>query len=158
MRSNRVSFRWACMLTLAVLALLVLIFSRRLIVPFPVNVPWYESPVMFPALGLALLLVGACAQGFSRRELGEVAKGEELDSTAADLGRAARVVLLFVAYALVTPWLGFATSSLAFVIATGRVTGLPWTTCVALGVPLAVGMWLLFVVLLKLSFGHGILV
>ncbi len=146
------------MLVLVILALALLISSHWLIVPFPINVAWYESPAMFPALGLVLVLVGAAAQWFSRLESQDCAGGEELDSSAAQLGHAARVVLLFAAYAVITPWVGFATTSLAFIVTAGRVIGLPWKTCLGLGIPLAAGMWLVFVMLLKLSFGHGILV
>lgn len=147
----------AWLLVLAGLALALLVLTPRLIVPFSAQGAWYESPAMFPRAGLALVVVGALAEWWRRRRAVEGAGGEELDSSAADLARAALVVLLFGAYALAVPRLGFATASVLFLLVAGRTVGLGWRASLALAVPLALAMWLAFVVLLKVAFGHGLL-
>lgn len=145
----------AWLLALALLALVLLALTPSLIVPFPARGAWYESPALFPRLGLALVVGGALAEWWRRRRASERAAGEELDSGAAHLGLAAAVVVLFALYALAVPRLGFALGSAAFLLAAGRAVGLGWRACVLLAVPLALAMWLAFVVLLKVAFGHG---
>lgn len=145
----------AWLLTLALLALVLLALTPRLIVPFPTQGAWYESPAMFPRLGLAGVVVGALVEAWRRRRRATDAGGEELDSSAARLPLAAGVVLLFALYALAVPRLGFPVASALFLLAAGRVVGLPWRTSLALALPLALAMWATFAVLLKVAFGHG---
>lgn len=147
-----------CMLVLAVLALVLFLLTPWLIVPFSAASVWHESPAMFPAVGLLLVLVGAAAHFAGRRDQDDTARVEELDIGSADIGRALWVVMLFAGYVFITPLLGLATSTLIFLVASGRAIGLPWKTCATLGIPLSAGLWFVFVVMLKVSFGRGLMV
>lgn len=81
-----------------------------------------------------------------------------LDSSAADLARAGRVLACFAAYALLVPIAGFMVSSLAFLAVAGLVAGVPRRPVAWLALCLSITMWLTFVVGLKVSFGHGWLI
>lgn len=145
------------LLVLAALALLALVLTPRLIVPYPQQGAWYESPAVFPALGLVLMVSGALAEAWRRRRGAAPAGGEEIDPSEADIPRGARVVVLFAIYAVAVPWLGLGVASALFLLVTGRAVGLGWRTSALLALPLAAVLWGVFVGLLKLSFGRGFL-
>lgn len=152
--------RPAQLVTLAVLALAaggVAMATPWLIVPFKAEVPWYESAATFPRAALLLVVFGAGVEFFRRRRGALAPQGEELDSSTAQLGLGAAVLALFAGYALLTPWLGFGVSSAAFLLLAGRLVGLPWRTAALLALPTAVLLWIVFVRMLKVAFGHGLL-
>ncbi len=133
--------------------------SRTLIIPYPVNAPWYESAALFPRITLGVAVCGGLAELFVRRRSGaeDAAGTEELDSSAANLWQAGVAVVLFMVYTLTIPWVGYATCTLLFLVATGMVLGLRWGEVMLLAVPLTAVMWLVFVQVLKVAFGHGLL-
>jgi hypothetical protein len=159
--SETTAERPAQLATLAVLALVALgvaIATPWLIVPFKAGVPWYESAATFPRAALLLAVFGAGVE-FARRRRGALApQGEELDSSSARMGLASAVLALFAGYALITPWLGFGVSSAVFLLLAGRLVGLRWRTTALLALPTAVLLWIVFVRMLKVAFGHGLLV
>jgi hypothetical protein len=144
------------LLVLMVAAAALFWATPSLIVPYPHQAPWYESSALFPRVTLGLAVVGGAWEVWVRSQGAMQAGGtEELDSDAARLGQAATMVALFMAYTWVIPWLGYATSTFLFVSVSGLLLGLQWRETLVLAVPLSVGMWLVFVLLLKVSFGHG---
>lgn len=133
--------------------------TPALIVPYPARVPWYESSALFPRLTLVLAICGGLAELWLRwRGLEqEVAGSEELDSSSADIRHAVAAVALFAAYTLATPWLGYASCTVLYLLATGRLLGLRWREALMLALPLTAVLWLVFVQVLKVAFGHGLL-
>jgi hypothetical protein len=151
---------WAERALLAALALAALglfLGTPGLIVPWKAQLPWYESAAFFPRLGLVIVALGAVAELLVRARSRQRFQSEELDSSAAQLPKAAGSVLLFALYALAVPVLGFGTSTALFLLTCGRLVGLSWRTTVALALPLAALLWLVFVLGLKVAFGHGLL-
>ena len=141
-----------------VLAAAALVWATRaLIVPYPHMVPWYESSALFPRLMLILALLGGVTELLVRRFGAKpgTAGSEEFDSSAANLWQAGSVVALFAVYTLAIPWLGFATSTALFIVGTGLLLGLRLRELLLLALPLTLVMWLIFVQLLKVAFGHG---
>ena len=148
------------LLTLAVLAAVALGLwwaTPQLIVPYRPEKPWYESAATFPRLALLLLAVGALVEALQRWRGAARGASDELDSGAAQLPRAAAALALFALYALAVPWLGFGVSSALFLLATARAVGLGWRAALALALPMAALLWLVFARLLKVAFGHGLL-
>lgn len=148
------------LLTLAVLAVAALGLwwaTPQLIVPFRTGQPWYESAATFPRGALLLLAAGALLEALQRWRGAARGASDELDSSAAQLPRAAAALGLFALYALAVPWLGFGVSSALFLLATARAVGLGWRAALALALPTAAVLWLLFARLLKVAFGHGLL-
>lgn len=131
--------------------------TPQLVVPYRPELPWWESAAFFPRVALLLVAGAALAEAVQRWR--GVARGasEELDAEAVDMGRALRALALFVAYALAVPVLGFGVASALFLLAAGRAVGLPWRQAVTLALPLAVLLWAVFVLGLKVAFGHGLL-
>ena len=158
MRARIAPDQWL-LVALVLLAAMLFWATRTLVVPYPVHAPWYESSALFPRLTLALAVFGGLMELLVRRRgnADDAAGAEELDSSAANLWQAGIAVALFMAYTLAIPWLGYASSTALFVIATGLVLGLRLREVLLLAIPLTVGMWLVFVRLLKVAFGHGLL-
>lgn len=148
------------LLTLAVLAVAAVGLwwaTPLLIVPFKPEQPWYESAATFPRLALLVVLVGAVVEAGKRWRGTARGAADELDSSTASLPRLAAALALFVGYAVAVPVLGFGVSSALFLAAAGRAVGLGWRAALLLALPMAVVLWLLFVRLLKVAFGHGLL-
>ena len=143
------------LLALAAAAAACLVATPWLIVPFPQQAPWFESAAMFPRAALALVLLGALAELLVRRHGVAAGDSDELDSRAMRLPLALAMLALFVAYAALVPVLGFACSTGLYLLGCGRVLGLPWRQTVLLAAGMALALWLLFVQLLKVAFGHG---
>ena len=66
------------------------------------------------------------------------------------------MLALFIAYALAVPWLGFAVSTALYLILCGAMLRLPWRLTGAIALPMALVLWVVFVKLLKVAFGHGL--
>jgi hypothetical protein len=145
----------ALLAALALAAVGLFLGTPGLIVPWKAQLPWYESAAFFPRLGLAVMALGAVAEMLVRARARQRFQSEELDSSAAQLPKAAGSVLLFALYALAVPVLGFGTSTALFLLACGRLVGLSWRATVVLALPLAALLWLVFVQGLKVAFGYG---
>lgn len=144
------------LLLLAALAGVAVVATPNLIVPYR-QAPWFESAAMFPRVALGLMVIGALAEVALRRGGRSTVAADELDSSGVRTRDALVVLALFIAYSLVVPWLGFFVGSLLFVAASGLALHLPLRTTLWLALPLALLMWLVFVRVLKVSFGHGLL-
>lgn len=145
-------------LLLALMAAAAALFwaTAGLIVPYPHKAPWYESSALFPRMVLGLAVLGCLWELWARRHTAVSAGGaEELDSSAARLAHAAVAIGLFMAYTWAIPWLGYATSTLLFTGIAGLLLGLRWREALLLALPLSAVMWLAFVRVLKVAFGHG---
>lgn len=145
------------LLALAGLAGAALLATPVLIQPFPAQAPWYESAAMFPRVALALVVAGALAELLLRRHELRIADSDELDSSQMRLPIALAMLALFIAYALAVPWLGFLVSTTLYLCLCGAALRLPWRLTLAIAVPMALVLWALFVKLLKVAFGHGLL-
>lgn len=158
-RAGRLSADRLLLAALVLAALALVAATPALVVPYPAKAPWYESSALFPRLTLSLVAAGGLTELWLRWRglVRDDAGSEELDSSAADLGRALLAVLLFAAYMFVTPWLGYASTTLLYLLATARLLGLGLRESLLLAVPLTGVLWLVFVQALKVAFGHGLL-
>jgi hypothetical protein len=145
------------LLALAGVAGAVGLATPALIKPFPEKAAWYESAAMFPRVALALVVAGALAELWRRRRASAAAGSDELDARLASGPLALGMLLLFVAYALAVPWLGFMVSTALYLAACGALLRLPWRLTLGIAVMMALGLWLVFARLLKVAFGHGLL-
>lgn len=149
--------RWLLLL-LALAAAGLLLATPRLIQPFSAQTPWYESPALFPRLALLLAVCGGLVECLMRREAVDPADSEELDSSAASMPLALAMTGLFALYMLAVPWMGYLSSTLVFLLASGWMLGLGRGVALLLGSSLSLLMWFVFVQLLHVSFGHGWLI
>ena len=149
--------RWF-LLVLALVAAWLLWRTHQLIEPYTGQQPWYESPALFPRLALALALVGGLGECLLRRETVDAADSEELDSSAACMPLALAMLGLFGVYMVAVPTLGYLSSSFLFLFAASRLLAMGWRTALLLALPVSLGLWGVFVLALKVSFGHGWLV
>ncbi len=149
--------RWM-LLACSALAAGLLLATPQLIQPYPAQVAWYESPALFPRLALCLVLVGGLVECLLRRGASAEGASDELDSRAASMPRALAMAALFAVYLFAVPWMGYWSSTLLFLLAGGSVAGLGQRATWALALGMSTVMWGVFVHLLKVSFGHGLLV
>lgn len=149
--------RWLLLL-LAAMAVSLLMATPSLIQPFSAQTAWYESPAMFPRMALTLAVFGGLAEWWMRRQGVELGDSEELDSSEARMPQALAMVGLFALYMFAVPWMGYLSSTLLFLLASGWMLGLGWPVTLLLSGCLSLGMWLVFVRLLHVSFGHGWLI
>ncbi len=147
------------LLVIVMLAGAALTATPALIHPFPLRAPWYESAASFPRLALVLVLIAGAAELVLRRKaqsLNRATSGsDELDSSTAQLPIALVALLLFVLYALAVPVFGFLLSTFTFLSACGCLLSFSLRQTLLLAIPLALGLWIVFVKVLKVAFGHG---
>jgi len=152
-------WRWSwdkgLVLLLALAALCMLLATPEMITPFPSQAAWYESAALFPRVTLGLAACAGLVELYKRRSTVEVADSDELDSSNAQMSQALGMLVLFGLYMLAVPWLGYLTSTLAFMLASGIWLGLGLRITLGLGVLFSLTMWWLFVKVLKVYFGHG---
>jgi hypothetical protein len=132
--------------------------TPQLITPYPAQAPWFESAAFFPRVTLGLACIAGLMELYQRRRAVEVADSDELDSSSASMVQALGMLALFGLYVLAVPWIGYLTSTLAFLMASGAWLGLSRRATLTLSVLLSLGMWWVFVKVLKVSFGHGWLI
>jgi hypothetical protein len=151
------SWSWdrSLLLVLSACAGGILLATPQLITPYPDQAPWFESAALFPRLALGLAAVAGLVEVFMRRHAVQVGDSEELDSSAANLRQAVACLCLFGLYMLAVPLLGYLSSTVLFLLACGGVLQLGWRTTLRLTLPLSLIMWLVFVKVLKVYFGHG---
>lgn len=158
----RRAFRWSWdkgfILLVVAVAGAILGATPQLITPYPAHMAWFESAAFFPKASLGLVCLAGLWELYQRRVDIEIADSEELDSSTASMRQAMGMLLLFGLYMLAVPWMGYLSSTLVFLVAGSVWLGLGWRVAVYLSVPLALAMWLIFVKLLKVYFGHGWLV
>jgi Tripartite tricarboxylate transporter TctB family len=146
---------------LAILALagIALVATPSLIKPFPVHAAWYESSASFPRAALILTVMAAAVEFARRRQghlAGQTSRGsDELDSSLARPSLAFGGLMLFIGYALAVPVVGFLVSTLGFLVACGVMLQLARTQVFMIALVLALGLWIVFVKVLKVAFGHG---
>jgi Tripartite tricarboxylate transporter TctB family len=148
------------LLGIMALALAALLATPELIQPYPLKAPWYESAASFPRAALALVVFAGAFEVFLRlkRKAFKLIGSDELDSSAANLKIAVATLGFFCLYALAVPLLGFLVSTFVFLLACGLLLKLPLKQIVLLVTPLSFGLWIVFVRVLKVSFGHGWLI
>jgi hypothetical protein len=147
--------RWLLLL-LAGLAGALLMGTPHLIEPYSAQQPWYESPALFPRLALALALAGGVCECVMRRRALDPGGSDELDSSAASMPLALAMMVLFSLYMLAVPRLGYLSSSFLFLLTAGRLLAMSWRATLILALSLSLSLWGAIVLVLKVSFGHGL--
>lgn len=132
--------------------------TPQLITPFPAKAAWFESAAFFPRVTLALACLAGGVELYQRRHAVEVADSDELDSSSASMHQALGMLALFGLYMLAVPWMGYLSSTWLFLMASGAWLGLSQRATLVLSVLLSVAMWVIFVKVLKVYFGHGWLI
>jgi hypothetical protein len=150
------------LLVIMVLTSALWMATPMLIQPFPAKAPWYESAASFPRAALILAALAAGIELFLRikktKPTAINSGSDELDSSSANLKLAFGALVLFCAYAFAVPVVGFLLSTLLFLIACGLMLRLPILQILLLATPLSLGLWFVFVKVLKVAFGHGWLI
>jgi Tripartite tricarboxylate transporter TctB family len=145
-------------LLLALAAAAAMLATPQLITPFPAKAAWFESAAFFPRVTLALACLAGGVELYQRRHAVEVADSDELDSSSASMHQALGMLALFGLYMLAVPWMGYLSSTWLFLMASGAWLGLSQRATLVLSVLLSVAMWVIFVKVLKVYFGHGWLI
>ncbi len=145
-------------LLVSLVAAAVLMATPQLITPYPAQAAWFESAAFFPRMALALVCIAGLFELYRRRSSVELADSDELDSSAANMRQALGMLALFGLYMLAVPWMGYLSSTWLFLMASGAWLSLNWRTTLGLSVLLSLGMWAVFVKVLKVYFGHGWLI
>lgn len=138
---------------IAALAAAALVGTPWLINPFPASAPWYDSAAMFPRFALVLVLAGAFGEWLMRRRGVRQVESEELDAGQSRPAAMALALVLFLAYAWITPLVGFLPATALFLLTAAKGLGLAWRTAFAVTVPLALVLSLVFEKALKVAFG-----
>ena len=144
------------LLALSFIAVCVWYFSTQLIQPYPHNANWFESTALFPKL--SLLIVAGLIEIYQRRHQMAAGESEELDSSAANIQDAISMVVAFALYMLAVPFLGYLISTLLFLSVGCWLLQFDFRTSMLLAITLSVTMWVVFVKVLKVYFGHAWLI
>lgn len=143
------------LLALSFIAVCVWYFSTQLIQPYPHNANWFESAALFPQLSLLIVAVGGLFEIYQRRHQSESGESEELDSSAVDIRDAIAMLVAFGIYMLAVPVVGYLVSTLAFLLVGCWLLKFERRTSLLLAFSLSFIMWVIFVQILKVYFGHS---
>jgi hypothetical protein len=146
------------LLALSFIAVCVWYFSTQLIQPYPHNANWFESTALFPRLSLLIVAVAGLIEIYQRRHQMASDESEELDSSAANIQDAIPMVVAFALYMLAVPFLGYLISTLLFLSVGCWLLQFDFRTSMLLAITLSVTMWVVFVKVLKVYFGHAWLI
>jgi hypothetical protein len=146
------------LLALSFIAVCVWYFSTQLIQPNPHNANWFESAALFPKLSLLIVAVAGLIEIYQRRHQMASDESEELDSSAANIQDAIPMVVAFALYMLAVPFLGYLISTLLFLSVGCWLLQFDFRTSMLLAITLSVTMWVVFVKVLKVYFGHAWLI
>ena len=146
------------LLALSFIAVCVWYFSTQLIQPYPHNANWFESTALFPRLSLLIVAVAGLIEIYQRRHQMASGESEELDSSAANIQDAIPMVVAFALYMLAVPFLGYLISTLLFLSVGCWLLQFDFRTSMLLAITLSVTMWVVFVKVLKVYFGHAWLI
>ena len=146
------------LVALSFIAVCVWYFSTQLIQPYPHNANWFESTALFPKLSLLIVAVGGLIEIYQRRHQMAAGESEELDSSAANIQDAISMVVAFALYMLAVPFLGYLISTLLFLSVGCWLLQFDFRTSMLLAITLSVTMWVVFVKVLKVYFGHAWLI
>ena len=146
------------LLALSFIAVCVWYFSTQLIQPYPHNANWFESTALFPRLSLLIVAVAGLIEIYQRRHQMAAGESEELDSSAANIQDAISMVVAFALYMLAVPFLGYLISALLFLSVGCWLLQFDFRTSMLLAITLSVTMWVVFVKVLKVYFGHAWLI
>ena len=146
--------RWL-LLALSCAALFIWQLSPLLIQPYPHNANWFESAALFPQLSLLIVAVGGLFEIYQRRHQSESGESEELDSSAVDIRDAIAMLVAFGIYMLAVPVVGYLVSTLAFLLVGCWLLKFERRTSLLLAFSLSFIMWVIFVQILKVYFGHS---
>ena len=146
------------LLALSFIAVCVWDFSTQLIQPYPHNANWFESTALFPRLSLLIVAVAGLIEIYQRRHQMASDESEELDSSAANIQDAIPMVVAFALYMLAVPFLGYLISTLLFLSVGCWLLQFDFRTSMLLAITLSVTMWVVFVKVLKVYFGHAWLI
>ena len=146
------------LLALSFIAVCVWYFSTQLIQPYPHNANWFESAALFPKLSLLIVAVAGLIEIYQRRHQMASGESEELDSSAANIQDAIPMVVAFALYMLAVPFLGYLISTLLFLSVGCWLLQFDFRTSMLLAITLSVTMWVVFVKVLKVYFGHAWLI
>jgi hypothetical protein len=146
------------LLALSFIAVCVWYFSTQLIQPYPHNANWFESTALFPRLSLLIVAVAGLIEIYQRRHQMAAGESEELDSSAANIQDAISMVVAFALYMLAVPFLGYLISTLLFLSVGCWLLRFDFRTSMLLAITLSVTMWVVFVKVLKVYFGHAWLI
>ena len=146
------------LLALSFIAVYVWYFSTQLIQPYPHNANWFESAALFPRLSLLIVAVAGLIEIYQRRHQMAAGESEELDSSAANIQDAISMVVAFALYMLAVPFLGYLISTLLFLSVGCWLLRFDCRTSMLLAITLSVTMWVVFVKVLKVYFGHAWLI
>ena len=146
------------LLALSFIAVCVWYFSTQLIQPYPHNANWFESTALFPRLSLLIVAVAGLIEIYQRRHQMASDESEELDSSAANIQDAIPMVVAFALYMLAVPFLGYLISTLLFLSVGCWLLRFDFRTSMLLAITLSVTMWVVFVKVLKVYFGHAWLI
>ena len=146
------------LLALSFIAVCVWYFSTQLIQPYPHNANWFESAALFPKLSLLIVAVAGLIEIYQRRHQMAAGESEELDSSAANIQDAISMVVAFALYMLAVPFLGYLVSTLLFLSVGCWLLRFDFRTSMLLAITLSVTMWVVFVKVLKVYFGHAWLI
>jgi len=146
------------LVALSFIAVCVWYFSTQLIQPYPHNANWFESTALFPRLSLLIVAVAGLIEIYQRRHQMAAGESEELDSSAANIQDAISMVVAFALYMLAVPFLGYLISTLLFLSVGCWLLQFDFRTSMLLAITLSVTMWVVFVKVLKVYFGHAWLI
>ena len=146
------------LVALSFIAVCVWYFSTQLIQPYPHNANWFESTALFPKLSLLIVAVAGLIEIYQRRHQMAAGESEELDSSAANIQDAISMVVAFALYMLAVPFLGYLISTLLFLSVGCWLLQFDFRTSMLLAITLSVTMWVVFVKVLKVYFGHAWLI
>jgi hypothetical protein len=142
----------------ALIAAVLFVVTPDLITNYRAEQSFYESPAFFPRVALAIMSIAGTWHAVSSW-LGVVAAPDSDEIDAGDSNRLVALlgVALFAVYVALTPVLGFGVATAAFVIVCSRIAGLSWQLGAKLALGIALILYGVFEIGLKVWFPKSML-
>lgn len=136
---------------LALAALGLLIAAPALVGSARQQTPFYQSPLTFPLIALAVIVGGALVH-VTQLLRGAALAGDDIDEPAANWRLVLLAMAAYAVYLVLVPLAGYVPSTAAFIVGIGLLARMGWKLPCVAAVGVTAVLYVVFVVMLQVWF------